>query len=48
MRKKTWILVGILIFILIGGVSLFNFNQNKEQMEERQIVRMETIARNQY
>ncbi|WP_319592763.1 hypothetical protein [Carnobacterium divergens] len=44
LRKKTWVLVGILIFILIGGVSWFMFNQNETQRKEQQIVKMETTT----
>lgn len=44
LRKKTWVLAGILIFILIGDVSWFMFNQNETQGKEQQIVKMETAT----
>ncbi|WP_086443689.1 hypothetical protein [Candidatus Enterococcus lemimoniae] len=43
MKKKKWFLV-LLVLILIGGVSLFTFNQNAKERKEQQIIKMETIT----
>ncbi len=43
MKKKTWFL-GLLVLILIGGVSLFTFNQNAKERKEQQIIKMETVT----
>lgn len=42
--KKNWWIVGILVFVLIGGVSLFIFNQNEKERKEQQIIKMETVT----
>ncbi|MBO0466319.1 hypothetical protein JZO73_02100 [Enterococcus plantarum] len=43
MKKKKWFL-GLLVLILIGGGSLFTFNQNAKERKEQQIIDMETIT----
>lgn len=43
MKKKKWFLV-LLVLILIGGVSLFTFNQNAKERKEQQMIEMETIT----
>lgn len=34
----------LLALILIGGVSLFTFNQNAKERKEQQVIKMETIT----
>ncbi|MBO0468876.1 hypothetical protein JZO73_15350 [Enterococcus plantarum] len=43
MKKKKWFIV-LLVLILIGGVSLFTFNQNAKERKEQQMIEMETIT----
>lgn len=43
MKKKKWLII-LLVFILIGGVSLFTLNQNAKERKEQQIIKMETVT----
>jgi hypothetical protein len=43
LKKRLW-LIGILVAILIGGVSLFTFNQNEKERKEKQVIKMETVT----
>lgn len=43
MKKKKWFIV-LLVLILIGGVSLFTFNQNAKERKEQQVIKMETVT----
>ncbi|MFD2306830.1 hypothetical protein [Enterococcus termitis] len=40
--KKKKRFIGLLVFILIGGVGLFTFNQNAKERKEQQVIKMET------
>ncbi|MBF8807394.1 MAG: hypothetical protein IC227_01985 [Enterococcus lacertideformus] len=41
MKKKNGF-IGLLVLIIIGGVSLFTFNQNAKERKDQQIIKMET------
>ncbi|MBO0468869.1 hypothetical protein JZO73_15315 [Enterococcus plantarum] len=41
MKKKKWFIV---LLVLIGGVSLFTFNQNAKERKEQQVIKMETVT----
>lgn len=43
MKKKKWFII-LVMLILIGGVSLFTFNQNAKNRKEQQIMKMETAT----
>ncbi|MGX7201929.1 hypothetical protein BCR22_05135 [Enterococcus plantarum] len=41
MKKKKWFIV---LLVLIGGVSLFTFNQSAKERKEQQVIKMETVT----
>lgn len=41
MKKKKWFIV---LLVLIGGASLFTFNQSAKERKEQQVIKMETVT----